>query len=222
MKKISFLRITMLTTLALQNPKIYGDISSDESMTQSMQNQEQNPMLMIEEPNQAVALMVQSAEDTQATTDVIQDLAQIAPQEVERIIQDEEDLNATFSSLKRFIAQKNREIDQLIDQNYVDQTTIARLGVELAHTQSLLEKYTAMQRLKHKKNNKHETAIKDALHKAEQGVKLLYKRAIKNINNGIRPVMKQMSPKKTKKRSKVHKAVVNAANMSAHASAMPE
>jgi len=216
MKKLSFLRITMLTTLALQNPKIYGDMSSDESMTQSMQN----PMLMIEEPNQAVELIVQSAQDTQATTDVIQDLAQIAPEELERIIQDEEDLNATFNSLKRFIAKKNREIDQLIAQNYVDQTTIARLGVELAHTQSLLEKYTAMQRLKHKKNNKHETAIKDALHKAEQGVKLLYKRAMKNMNNGIRPVISSF--KKNKKRSKVSKAVVSAANMSADTSAMPE
>jgi len=167
MKKLTSLQIMMLMSLALGSSQIY----SRESHEMAMQDD-----------NEAVMLELQSAQDEQAKMEVLTNLVALEPKVAERIIEDEADLEATFSSIRTFVNKKNTEIDKLNKEKVVNEVEVARLAVELADAQAALERAIAKQRAKHKRDHRHEQAIKDLLKKAEQGVKSLSKKSVSFFN----------------------------------------
>jgi len=159
MKKLTSLQIFMLMSLAVGSFNVYA--SEDEA---------------------AVEYQLQAVEDRIAPAQVLSDLAESNPMAIERIIEDEADLEATFNSIKRFVDKKNKEINKLSQEQEFHEEKIAKLAVELADAQAMFEITMARQKAKHRHSNRHEQAIKDALMKAEQGVKSLSKKAMLNLN----------------------------------------
>jgi len=202
MKKLTSLQILMLMTLALGSSSMYGKQAQNQTFLQSVQYT--NAL------NEAAQLKLQSVQDEDATIEVLTDLAQSDPMVLERIIKDEADLEATFSSIKRFIDKKNREIEKLSKEKAVDETNIARLAVELADAQALFEKTTALHRSKHKHNHKFEQMIKDALMKAEQGVKSLSNKSVSFFKQAGQSVAKHV--KKATKHTKKSKSTKSFCN----------
>jgi len=167
MKKLTSLQIMMLMSLALGSSQIYSRESDEMAM---------------QDDNEAVMLELQSAQDEQAKMEVLTDLIELEPKVAERIIEDEADLEATFNSIRTFVNKKNIEIDKLNKEKVVNEVEVARLAVELADAQAVLERTIAKQRAKHKHNYRHEQAIKDLFKKAEQGLKSLSKKSVSFFN----------------------------------------
>ena len=166
MKKLTSLQIMMLMTLALGSSQMHGEIQKSN----------------MADDNEAVMLEFQAAQDEQAGMEVLTDLVELEPMAVKRIIEDEADLEATFNSIRNFVHKKNTEIDKLNKEKVVNEVELAILAKELADAQAALERAIAKQRAKHKRNHRHEQAIKDALKKAEQGVKSLSKKTLNFFN----------------------------------------
>jgi len=167
MKKLTSLQIMMLMSLALGSSQIY----SRESHEMAMQDD-----------NEAVMLELQSAQDEQAKMEVLTNLVALEPKVAERIIEDEADLEATFSSIRTFVNKKNTEIDKLNKEKVVNEVEVARLADELADAQAALERAIAKQRAKHKRDHRLEQSIKDLLKKAEQGLKTAAKKSVSFFN----------------------------------------
>lgn len=159
MKKLTSLQILMLMSLAVGSSHMHGSFDQDEAMQSQLK----------------------SVQDESATTAVLADLAASQPEAFNRIIEDEANLETTFNSLKRFIEKKNKEIEKLEKAKFIQEAEVARLAVELADAQAALEKTIARQRSTHKHDHRHEQAIKDALMKAEQGVKRLSEKALSGL-----------------------------------------
>jgi len=123
--------------------------------------------------DQAIELEQQVAQDEQVKQEVVQQLEQVAPEILDEIALDEAELNAHFSTIKKLVDKKNKEIEKLSAQAEVNEAQIAKIGIELADAQIALKKAEAAHRAKHKKAHKFEQAINDALKKAEQGLKYL-------------------------------------------------
>jgi len=166
MKKLTSLQIMMLMTLALGSSQMHGEMQKSN----------------MADDNEAVMLEFQAAQDEQAGMEVLTDLLELEPMAVKRIIEDEADLEATFNSIRNFVHKKNTEIDKLNKEKVVNEVELAILAKELADAQAALERAIAKQRAKHKRNHRHEQAIKDALKKAEQGVKSLSKKTLNFFN----------------------------------------
>jgi hypothetical protein len=195
MKKLTSLQILMLMNLALGSSHMYGEHPSN-----------------MDDLNEAIQLELKFAQDE--TIEVLNDLAASQPMVIEHIIQDEADLEATFNSIRAFINKKNKEIEKLLKEKVVAEAEVAKLAVELADAQAMLEKAIAKQRAKHKHNHKYEQAIKDALMKAEQGVKALNKKAVNFFSNTGKAISKGA---KNIKKSKASKAVVKASSQASEA-----
>lgn len=123
--------------------------------------------------DQAVQLALQAEATENMSDQLLQELAQIAPQAVEESIIETADLTPTFNEIKKLVDKKNKEIEKLSKQAKVNEAQIAKIGLELADAQAALKKAEALQRAKHKKSHKLEQVINDALKKAEQGLKKL-------------------------------------------------
>jgi hypothetical protein len=119
----------------------------------------------------------QKSEQTATLDEVMQDLVEISPAIEQEIAQEEADLQPDFNKIKKFVSEKNKEIEQLKKRTDANEIEIAKLAVQLADAQAAFEKAISIQRAKHKKNHKLEQSISDALKKAEQG--------LKNLNDGI-------------------------------------
>jgi hypothetical protein len=178
MKKLTSLQILMLMNLALGSSHMYGEHPSN-----------------MDDLNEAIQLELKFAQDE--TIEVLNDLAASQPMVIEHIIQDEADLEATFNSIRAFINKKNKEIEKLLKEKVVAEAEVAKLAVELADAQAMLEK-----------------AIKDALMKAEQGVKALNKKAVNFFSNTGKAISKGA---KNIKKSKASKAVVKASSQASEA-----
>ncbi len=192
MKKITSLQILMVMGFSLSASSTF--CSADDTDMQYL--------------NEAVAFELQSAQTEQARVEVLTDLAELYPQQVERIILNEVDLESNFNSIRNFINKKNKEIEQLLQQKIVSEAEVARLAIELADAQSMLENTVAKHRAKNKRKPKQQQAIKDALMKAEQGVRSLSQRAVSELNDFEKAVVKngkkagKAVSKKLKKKSK--------------------
>jgi len=167
MKKLTSLQITMFMSLALGSSQIYSRESDEMAM---------------QDDNEAVMLEFQAAQVEQAGIPVLTNLVELEPKAVERIIEDEADLEATFNSIRTFVNKKNIEIDKLNKEKVVNEVEVAMLTKELADAQAALERTIAKQRAKHKHNHRHEQAIKDLFKKAEQGLKSLSKKSASFFN----------------------------------------
>lgn len=195
MKKLTSLQILMLMSLALGSTSMYG---RDESMSmliqkdlnqvlthesQSAKNEgamyvKAEPMSMSKQKdlNETVMYELQSAENEEARVDVLTDLAALEPRVVERIVENEADLESSFKSIRSFVHKKNEEIEKLKQESVVSELEIARLAVELTDAQSIFDNTLAKERAHNKRNPKAEQVIKDALMKAKQGLKSLSKK----------------------------------------------
>lgn len=171
MKKITSLQILMIMGLSLSASSTF--CSSDDIDMQ-----------------EAVAFELQSAQTEQARLEVLTDLAESYPEQVEHLILNESDLESNFDSIRNFVNKKNKDIEELLQQKVVSEAEVARLAVELADAQSMLENTIAKHRAKNKRKPKKQQAIKDALMKAEQGLRLLSQRAVSGLNNFGKAVVK--------------------------------
>lgn len=162
MKKLTSLQVMMLMSLALGSSHIHSRMEKSN----------------MQDDTEAVMLELKAGQDEQARMEVLTDLVELEPKIVERIIEDEADLEATFNSIRSFVHKRNAEIDKLNKEKVVNEVEIARLAVELVDAQATLERTIAKQRAKHKHNHRLEQSIKDALKKAEQGLKSLQQKAM--------------------------------------------
>lgn len=183
MKKITSLQILMIMGLSLSASSTF--CSSDDIDMQ-----------------EAVAFELQSAQTEQARLEVLTDLAESYPEQVELIIQNEADLESTFDSIRKFINNKNKEIEQLSQQNVVNEEEIARLAIELADAQAMFENTIAKHRAKNKRKSKQEQTIKDALMKAGQGLKSLSNKVAGGLNGFGNAVVKKSDKELSKLASK--------------------
>lgn len=142
----------------------------------------------------------------QARDEVLTDLAELYPAQVERIIADEVDLESTFNSVRNFVNKKNKEIESLSQQAAVSEADIARLAIELADAQAALAEAEASNNVKNKKALRQGQPIKDALMKAQQSLKLLSNQAISGFVNYGKKAGKAMSKSVAPKKSKSKKA----------------
>jgi hypothetical protein len=126
---------------------------------------------------EAVSEELNSARLESAQLELLQVLAQQDPDAVEQIVVDEQDLEAAFSSIRKFVETLNRKLEKAIESNQIAQTEVARLTIETADAQAALDKATARQRAKHKNNHKFEQTIEDALMKAKKNIQILNKKA---------------------------------------------
>jgi len=173
------LHITLLTLLGLGSYNLHSQ--QDDMQEENMQLQND----------------IQAAEQQ-----VIDDLAATHPEIINQIIDEEDNLEENFAKIKNFVATKNKEIEQLeklADQNEVEQVEIARLALELADAQTVLKATIEKQRAKHRKNHKLEQKIKDALFKAEQGLKNLQNKVISFSQKGYNKAQEFMRSKKSAK-----------------------
>jgi len=212
MKKLTSLQIIMLMGLAVGSLHIQA---KDESTTKhkskvkhesKAQSKKVGMPTAVEDLKEAAALELQGAKDEQAKIEVLADLVEISPNTVEQIIKEEDNLKEDLVSIKSFIHEKNNEIEKLAQADMVSQLTVARLAVELADAQAILGQAIAEQRMKHKHNYSFEQTIKDALIKAEQGLKLLSQKAVslenqmpQTVSQEIRKASKKVANSKTKK-----------------------
>lgn len=129
----------------------------------------------------------------QAQLQVIEDLAEQAPEVLHQIIDEEQGLHGdgledTFTKLRNFVSKKIKEIEKLSAQNEIQETQIARIAIELADAQVALARTIEKQRAKHRKNHKLEQKIKDALLKAEQSLKILNDKALALAHQSVSKV----------------------------------
>jgi len=127
---------------------------------------------------EAVSEELNSARLESAQLELLQVLAQQDPNAVKQIIIDEEDLEAAFSSIRKFVETLNKKLEKAIESNQIAQTEVARLTIEIADAQASLDTATARQRAKHKNNHKFEQTIEDALMKAKQNIQILNKKVM--------------------------------------------
>ncbi len=180
MKKLTTLQILMLMSLSLGSSNVYSKF-----VAASLKDQEE-----------IARHELQSMKDEHATLDVVQDLALTNPEVVEMIVEDLVELEANFNSIKNFVQKKNKEIDKLLQANSVAETEVARLAVELANAQAMLEKTLAQQKAKNKHHHKKESQIiQDALMKAEQGLKLLNNMVVNGMQKMTKPMSKPRNAK---------------------------
>ncbi len=155
--------------------------------------------------NEAVDMEVQAGLTLQAGNEVLQDLAQVAPEEVEKLIANTANLKPTFQSVISFMHEAQQEIDNLKEQAVVNEAEVARLALELDHAQAALEQAIALQRTKHKRPHHLEQKAKDDLMKGEQGVKTLNERSQSKKKPGFFNMFTPMTSKQ-KSKSKAKKA----------------
>lgn len=174
MKKLTTLQIIMLMHLAVGSSALFSD---------------------------AGMLELQSTRDQAATLPVLEDLAITSPKSLDQIVADLAHLEEKLSSVKEFIEQKNKEIDNLLEQKSAAEEDIAVLAVELAQAQATFEKVLAEQQVQRKSKNKHQRhkqtiqAIKDGLMKAEQGLKILNNNAMASMRQAARSMNKMVAGK---------------------------
>jgi len=186
MKKLTSLQILLLMSLSL------GSSYSFSKHAVSARNQ-----------NEAAKLELQSVQDEAATIDVLQDLD---AQSIEQLVESLSNLDAKLSSIKHFVDQKNREINDLLKEKSVAEEAIAIKSIEIANAQAMFEKTLAQQKTKHKhaKQSKYEQEIRNALKTAEKGVKLLAEKSMNFVQQAKKSVNKLY-------KSKTHKAQAQAA-----------
>ncbi len=194
MKKLTSLQILMILGLGLSSSSIF--CSSD---------------IMEMDMDEAVAA-------DQARDEVLADLAELYPAQVERIIADEVDLESTFNSVRNFVNKKNKEIESLSQQAAVSEADIARLAIELADAQAALAETEAKNNVKNKKSLRQGQPIKDALMKAQQNLKRLSDQAVsgfvdfgnsivKNGKKAGKAINKSVTPKKSKKAARKEQSI---------------
>lgn len=189
MKKLTKLQVLMLMSLAVGSLQIQGRDARD-----------------MEDQDQVVASELLSALDEGMTTELLVDLAILKPEILNEIVKDEANLAPNFGSVRHSINQINEAIDKLSRKETVSELKVAKFAIEIADVQANLEKATAKQALNHRHNDRHyEQQIKDAIMKAEQGLKNLYNKAKNNLNaNAASDEMKNKNAK-NKKRSQQNK-----------------
>jgi len=179
MKKLTSLQILMVLGFGLSSSIIFSNEVTDE-----------------QDMNEAVAAELDSAQTEAARLEVLTDLADLYPMQVERIIVNEADLESSFNSIRNFINKKNREIESLLQQNNVSEAEMARLAVELADAKSELENTIAKQHAKHKKSHKQEQPVKDSFTKAMHNMTNLWN---KNIGRPFNSAFGSSQPTKKQK-----------------------
>jgi hypothetical protein len=184
MKKLTSLQILMVLGLGLNASTILSNEAINE-----------------QDMSEAVAAELDSAQAEAARLEVLTDLAELYPMQVERIITDEADLESTFNSIRNFINKKNTEIENLLQQNNVSEAEVARLAVELADAQSELNNTIAKQRAKHKKSHKQEQPIKDAFMKAGKNLKSLNSKNVRGFNDSGNAVQQKLTKKQKAKKA---------------------
>jgi hypothetical protein len=182
--------------------------------------------MKMKDDNKAIQFELETAPSKEAR-DVLNDLAQMEPMVVERIAKETKDKNLinqiakdetklakdkakiekpdkALHKVNNFLMNANKEIENLNKKDVVNELDVARLAVEIANEQAKFEQATAQYKTKHKHNHRLEQAIKDALMKAEQGLKSLSK---KSANQADKPVQVKKSKNKpeAKKKSKSKK-----------------
>jgi len=182
MKKLTSLQVMMLMSLALGSSQMHGGMQKSN----------------MKDDSKAVMLELQVGQDEQAKVDVLTDLVATEPKSAERIILDEANLEANFTSIKNFVHKRNNEIERLNKKDVVAEPEVAIIAVELADAQAALDKTIAKQLAKHKHNHRLEQTVKDALKKAEQGLKSLQRKAM-NSQSAVQEMPKKgKSVKKSK------------------------
>lgn len=174
MKKLTSLQVMMLMSLALGSSQMHGGMQKSN----------------MKDDSKAVMLELQVGQDEQAKVDVLTDLVATEPKSAERIILDEANLEANFTSIKNFVHKRNNEIERLNKKDVIAEPEVAIIAVELADAQAALDKTIAKQLAKHKHNHRLEQAVKDALKKAEQGLKSLQRKAM-NSQSAVQEMPKK-------------------------------
>lgn len=169
------LQILTLTTLTFGSYCMYGQPEHILDVQENRLEQEQ---------------AIQAAKE-----EVIHDLAEQEPSMIDKIIQDEDNLQDRFGIVQNFAAQLHKRIEKLSTQQTISQAEIARLAIELADTQAALERTIEKQRTKHRKQHKLEQKIKDSLMKTEQSLKNLQKKATPFIQDSVEYVQQATSKK---------------------------
>ena len=165
MKKLTKLQVLMFMSLAVGSLQMQG---------RDVQN--------MEDQDQVVGSELLATFDESVTTELLVDLAILEPKIVEDIVKDEADLETTFDSVMHFINKVNKKIDKLSKKDTVSPMIVAKFAIEIIDAQANFEKAIAKQRAKHKHNHRYEQQIKDAIMKAEQGLKNLYDKLENNFN----------------------------------------
>lgn len=168
------------------------------------------PSIINQIAEQPATSFVDAARNIQSTVDILENLEKINPTVIERIILDEKNLEANFSSIKTFVHKKIKELKNLAQEKIIDEADFARLAVELADAQAAFEKACARYKAQYKKAFKGSQAIMDSLMEAEQSLKNLSAQQIKQeLNQTSQYVKETMQDAITKvKESDAGKAVV--------------
>ena len=174
MKKLTSLQVMMLMSLALGSSQMHGGMQKSN----------------MKDDSKAVMLELQVGQDEQVKMDVLTDLVTTEPRSAERIILDEANLEANFTSIKNFVHKRNNEIERLNKKDVIAEPEVAIIAVELADAQAALDKTIAKQLAKHKHNHRLEQTVKDALKKAEQGLKSLQRKAM-NSQSAVQEMPKK-------------------------------
>lgn len=211
MKKLTSLQIFTLMSLALGSTSMYAEKPqvkrTKEAHIKHLNMQQQKDL------QEAVSFELKAEEDELAKMDVLTDLAELDPATVERIIENEFDLEETFGSIRKFVERKNEEIDALHQEKTVDQREIARLAVELTDAQATFEKTLAKHRAKNKHNHRVEESLSKLLMQAQRKLKDLSRKGgmfmndlsksvARTTNNAVEFAKKSGSKKSKMKKSK--------------------
>ncbi|MDP3787805.1 MAG: hypothetical protein Q8Q60_00635 [Candidatus Chromulinivorax sp.] len=172
MKKLESLQILILMSLSLGSSCLYSKKINN-----------------INDQKEAIQFQLTAERGAHRSLEVLQDLAVTNPESVSRIIKFLAKLETTLDSVESLLRVENKEIEKLLGQDSVQQEKAAELAVELAEIQEALTKTLAEERANHRHNFKKEHLIKNALMKAQQGVKRLNDMAA----NGIRQAQQSLS-----------------------------
>lgn len=116
--------------------------------------------------------------EEQATLTMLKDLAQKSPMTLQRIIVDEENLGATFKSIRNFLNELKKEIDKASQEKFVDEADIDRFEIEFTDAQTIFKETMSRQALHHKHNHRQEHAINKAVAMVQKSLKALRKKTI--------------------------------------------
>lgn len=166
-----------------------------------------------QELEEGVTEYVDHLEKQQETLQLLQELEKSNPEIIERIILNEQDLEATFDSIRRFINKENKKIEHVSKQATVDKTTIAQLTIELTDTQAALDKAIARYETKHKKSPKAKQALQDALAKTQESLIALAKKAQINFKQAVQYTKKELDQSMNKKNNQSRKKTVMIADV---------
>lgn len=155
-----------------------------------------------QEDEEGVTEYVDHVERQQETLQLLQKLEKSNPEIIEGIILNEQDLEATFDSIKSFINKENKKIEHLSKQATVDETKITQLTIELTDTQAALDKAIARYETKHKKSPKVKQALQDALAKTQESLVALTKKAQINFKQAVQYTKKELDKSINKSRNK--------------------